>query len=336
MRILAFLLFFQSFAACQQGTDISLPVEASIASSFQAIHWQAPNKALPADQVYRSTDGGQTWQGAGSGLPVGYKAGGIFSTGGKVYLVSENGMYQSTAATAAPLWEKAVFLEDHITGIFPGRAGTYALSMWNGLYQEILPGIWSAAHTPLKDKSVRSVLETPDGAVFVACDAGIFKSGHNGHCWKHVFQEGMVLNMVESGGVLVAAGFKGLLRSTDGGEHWNWVLTEGGVGIETTRIASGIAAITYNGKMETRRVRTSADNGKTWQPIDAGLLPSPSISSVQQAGEYLLCSHPAGIYRSADQGKTWELILPASEGMMFEFAVSGNVIYAVRAPVDGC
>jgi len=291
---------------------------------------------LPADQIYQSTDGGQTWQGAGSGLPADYKAGGIFSTGGKVYVVSENGLYHSSAATAVPAWEKAVFLEDNITGIFPGRAGTYALSAWNGLYQEILPGIWAPAHTALKDKSVRTILETPDGAVFVGCDGGIFKSADNGITWKHVFQEGMVLNMVESGGVLVAGGSKGLLRSSDGGEHWNWVLTEGGVGIETERIANGIAAITYNGKQETRRVRTSADNGKTWQPIDAGLLPSPSISSVQQAGEYLLCSHPAGIYRSADQGKTWELILPGTEGMMFEFAVSGNVIYAVRARVSGC
>jgi photosystem II stability/assembly factor-like uncharacterized protein len=102
------------------------------------------------------------------------------------------------------------------------------------------------------------------------------------------------------------------------------------VGIETARLEGRIAAITYNGQTETRRLRTSADNGKTWQPIDAGLSPSQFISNINQVGEHLFCSHPAGIFRSADQGKTWKLVLPAAKDTKFYFAVSSSqVIYAI-------
>ena len=35
------------------------------------------------------------------------------------------------------------------------------------------------------------------------------------------------MNMVESEGVLMATGESGIMRSTDNGEHWEWVISEG-------------------------------------------------------------------------------------------------------------
>ena len=64
---------------------------------------------------------------------------------------------------------------------------------------------------------------------------------------------------------------KGYIRSTDDGENWALVISEGGVGIDVERIKGGFAAITYSTQSKTRRIRTSYDGGKTWQPIDAGL-----------------------------------------------------------------
>ena len=108
------------------------------------------------------------------------------------------------------------------------------------------------------------------------------------------------------------------------------VLNEGGVGIAVERIKGGFAAITYNTESKTRRVRTSYDGGKTWQPIDAGLPASLSIASIIEVGEYFFCGHPTGIFRSSDKGKTWKLLLPSVKGKMFKLSVSGNVIYALQ------
>ena len=137
------------------------------------------------------------------------------------------------------------------------------------------------------------------------------------------------MKLVESNGVLMATSQNGIIRSTDDGENWDCVLNEGGVGIAIESIEGGFAAITYNTQSETRRVRTSYDGGKTWQPIDAGLTAQLSITSIIQVGEYFFCGHPEGIFRSSDKGKTWKLLRPSIENKVFNLFVSGNVIYAI-------
>jgi photosystem II stability/assembly factor-like uncharacterized protein len=142
------------------------------------------------------------------------------------------------------------------------------------------------------------------------------------------------------------------------------VISEGGVGIDVESIKGGFAAINYSTAAKTRRIRTSYDGGKTWQPIDAGLLgqaiidspwrpinagnpaqgssdsvwhpkedalPAPTyITSIIQVGENFFCGHTDGIYRTSDKGKTWKLALPSVKGKMFKLSVSGNVIYAIQ------
>jgi photosystem II stability/assembly factor-like uncharacterized protein len=157
---------------------------------------------------------------------------------------------------------------------------------------------------------------------------------------------------VKSEGVMIATDRKGIRRSTDNGEHWQWVISEGGSGIAVEGINGGFAAITYNTKTKTRRVRISLDSGKTWQAIDEGLPPSSFISSIKQIGKYLICGHSDGIFRSSDMGKTWNKVhtgvddkdfnfLPTWESRasepkkVFRIHVSGNVLYAV-AVYAGC
>lgn len=138
-----------------------------------------------------------------------------------------------------------------------------------------------------------------------------------------------MIHMVESNGVLLCTNERGILRSTDGGEHWDLMISEGGVGIAVEVIESGFAAMTYNTESKSRRIRISEDGGKTWQAIDAGLPPSANIASIKQVGETFFCGHPDGIFRSDDRGKTWKLILPSIKEKVFNLSVSGNVIYAI-------
>ena len=150
----------------------------------------------------------------------------------------------------------------------------------------------------------------------------------------------------------MATGKKGIMRSADNGEHWQWVISEGGVGIDIERIQGGFAAISYNTETKSRRIRISLDSGKTWQAIDEGLRPSLSVSSIKQIGKYLIIGHPDGIFRSSDMGKTWTRVHPGVDKVdknefkfvttwnsepenVFRIYVTGNVLYAVAGSA-GC
>ena len=143
------------------------------------------------------------------------------------------------------------------------------------------------------------------------------------------------MKMVESDGILMATSQGGIIRSTDDGENWDRVISEGGVGIAVERINGGFAAISYNTSTQSRRIHISLDSGKTWKAIDEGLQPSLYISSIKQMGEYLICGHPDGIFRSSDMGKTWNIVHSGVDKRLFTIYVSGKILYAVLGGL-GC
>lgn len=357
-HILAFLFFLQSFIACQQDQEKAGPL--AVANiDFSSIGGSAQDsvKAPPsvATIVFQSVDGGQTWQDASAGLPAGLEVWGLSTVGSEVFLGATTGLYRSSTTPATPVWQKETFLGTPVSNIFPGRAGVYALNYDNGLFQEVLSGtgMWKPVYTALKNKGIRTIVETPDGAVLIGCDSGIFKSADGGQTWKQVFEGTMVISLFASGDVLVGSGYQGVLRSTDGGEHWEVVLDRhilakraGIIGDRFFTILGTEDPFVLTPEGITNRLLTSADGGKTWQRIDGDAAPLPvqgnynmdqrlsqvrDIYDIIQVGGDLFCSFDTGIFRSSDQGKTWELVLKGS----FNLAGSGKVIYAVKGG-GGC
>jgi photosystem II stability/assembly factor-like uncharacterized protein len=287
------------------------------------------NKPVAANIVLRSADGGKTWQDISEGLPENLQPVGFVEKNNVVYVRSGNAIFHSKTNSTAPFWEKETF-PDNYSEIADCKAGVFAFS-YDGQFFQRKTGTnaWLPVYTNFPYKALRTVFETAGGVLFIGSDYGLFKSTDNGKNWKQVYSEGWVMKSVESNGVLLATSQRGIIRSTDAGETWNRVISEGGVGIAIEKIEGGFAAITYNTLSETRRVRTSYDGGKTWQAIDAGLPASLSVTSLVQVGEYFFCGHPTGIYRSADKGKTWKLMVPSVGKKVFDLFVSGNVIYAM-------
>jgi photosystem II stability/assembly factor-like uncharacterized protein len=309
-----------------------LPQSSPLTDSVQM---QKSDKAAVANIVFKSTDGGQTWQDISEGLPEnlqedGFQRDGVFANESGLYLRAENGIYHSKPNSTAPFWKKEIF-PDKQGSIAPGKTGIFAYNYYDGQFLQKINGtsVWSPMYTNFQENEVRTVFETAGGTVFIGCNKGLFKSTNSGKTWKQVQTGGWVMKLVESNGVLLATSQGGILRSTDDGENWDLVISEGGVGIAVERIKGGFAAITYSTESKTRRVRTSYDGGKIWQPIDAGLTPQLSIASIIEFGEYFFCGHPTGIFRSSDKGKTWILLLPSIENKVFNLSVSGNVIYAI-------
>jgi photosystem II stability/assembly factor-like uncharacterized protein len=319
--ILAFLLLFT--------VSLSSPLP-------DGQHEQKREMAGSAKIVFKSTDGGQTWQDISEGLPGDKLEGSLFVNDRGFYLRTGKYIYHNKPNNKAPFWEKEIF-PDEQSNIAPGKSGIFAYDYHQGHFRQkiIGSGEWSSIFENFQLKGIIDVFETAGGTVFIVCDRGrgLFRSTDKGKNWKEVTRG--VWKLVESNGVLMANSINGIIRSTDNGETWESVISEGGVGINIAPIDGGFAAITFNTQSDTRRVRSSCDGGKTWQAIDADLPPSMKISSIIQAGGYFFCGHPNGIYRSGDRGKTWQLILPSIENKVFNLSVSGNVIYAIPSK-EGC
>jgi photosystem II stability/assembly factor-like uncharacterized protein len=323
--------------------------------------------------IFKSADGGQTWQYISEGLPEklqkeGVWRDGFFATDHGLYLRAANGVYHSEPNSTAPFWTKEIFPGNQ-RNIAPGKNGILAYN-FRGQFLEKINGTsdWSPMYTSFqaqavrldkkidwmyknyKEREVRSVFETTGGTVFIASNNGLFRSANGGETWKQVHVGDGRMRLTESNGVLLSTGKDGILKSTDDGQNWDSVISEGGVGIAVEPIDEGFAAIVYNTKTQTNSMHISLDNGKTWNAIGEELQPSwsslfmkkmgllkssPDILSIKKMGKYLICGRSDGIFRSADKGKTWEkLLLPAIGNFGFNLSVSGNSIYVI--PNKGC
>jgi len=336
--ILAFLLLFSVF-------------------SFSLLPGSHPDpkkeKAGTAKIVFRSTDGGQTWQDIGKGLPENLRGDSIrgnslFANDKGLFIRVGNELYRSTPNATAPFWTKEIFPDEH-SGITRSKPGIFAwgvnLKTTNGT------SVWSPIFDNFSEPRIRGVFETAGGAIFIGTDRGFFKTADDGKTWKHVYAGGWAGNFAESNGVLVSTSMRRIIRSDDNGENWALV-NEGGVTWDVKQIRGGFAAITSSSESNTRRLRTSYDGGKTWQSTDAGLQDKVFIDSIWrtwndrprvqafttsiiQVGENFFCTHRDGIFRSSDKGKTWKLLLPSVQNKSFNLFVSGNVIYAIVSK-GGC
>ncbi|SDP91996.1 hypothetical protein SAMN05428975_3620 [Mucilaginibacter sp. OK268] len=323
--------------------------------------------------IFKSADGGQTWQDISEGLPEklqreGVWRDGLFVNDRGLYLRAGNGVYHSEPNSTTPFWTKEIFPGKQ-RNIAPGKNGILAYD-FRGQFLQKINGTnnWSPMYTNFqeqairidktidwmyknyKEREVRTVFETAGGTVFIGSSNSLFRSTNSGKTWEQVHVGDGRMKLVESNGVLLTTSKDGILRSTDDGQNWDRVISEGGGGIAVERIDGGFAAIVYNTITQTNSIHISLDSGKTWNAIGEELQPSWSsllmkkigllqsssdILSIKQMGKYLICGRSDGIFRSSDMGKTWKkLLLPAIENYGFNLSVSGNVIYVI--PNKGC
>ncbi len=298
--------------------------------------------------LLQSKDGGQTWQDISADLPEHDQPEDFFAGESDLYVRFNKVLYHSKSNLKTPVWEKEKGLDLQSNEIAFNRSGVMAFNFQGQVYQKIsATGNWLPMYTNFNNQSIRTIMETADGIVFIGCDNGLYKSVDKGKNWRQVQNGGLVMGIVESEGVLIGTSQRGIMRSTDKGEHWELVISEGGVGIAVERIEGGFAAISYSTRAQSRRIRISLDGGKTWKAIDEGLKSSMSISSIKQIGGYLICGHSDGIFRSSDLGKTWSIVQPnvgiefilngnaGNSGNVFKLYVSGNILYAVASSA-GC
>lgn len=312
--------------------------------------------------LLQSKDGGLTWQDISKGLPELEQPDDFFAGESGLYLRVQDELYHSKGNLESPVWESENGLDMRSSSIVFNRSGVVAFNFEGQIFQKASSGKWLPAYSNFKKHLVQTVFEKSDGTLFIGTANGLYKSTDKGENWRQVHDG--VMGVAESDGVLIATyskgiqrskdkGEPGIMRSADNGEHWESVISEGGVGIAVERIDGGFAAISYSHITKSRRIRISLDGGETWTAIDEGLQPSMNISSIKQVGKYLLCGHPDGIFRSSDMGKSWKLVHPAVDNAfklsdmswnvdpsredrkVYKLFVSNNVLYAVMVNA-GC
>ncbi|MGB4771260.1 MAG: hypothetical protein WBP58_07370 [Chitinophagaceae bacterium] len=315
------------------------------------------NKAAADKSVFRSTDGGLTWQDISKGLPEnmpkeGISGDSIFANEKGLFLTLGGELYHHSVNSSDAYWTKES-LNGKNNSMLPGRSGTMAFTYWNAnLTTTNGTNVWSPIFQNVRGPRIRSSFESTTGTLFIGTDRGIFKTIDTGKTWKFVYEGELVGHLAESDGVLLSTTMGKIIRSTDNGENWSPVSSEDSVAFDIKPIKGGFAAITAASASAPRRLSTSFDGGKTWQSVHSTLQDKEMIASIwkswnkrpllktfqtaiTQVDENFICIHPQGIFKSLDKGKTWELLVPSVAGKVFNLYGSGGLIYAVSSK-PGC
>ncbi|RPI34809.1 MAG: hypothetical protein EHM70_01625 [Chloroflexota bacterium] len=246
--------------------------------------------------VYRSDDGGLTWQRMSNGLPSEAVVGLVFASqdSSRLYAVVEDMLYASD--DRGENWTR---LSD-VMGSYSGFANRLVISA-DGKTLFALPG-----------------------------SAGIFRSTNQGAAWQPVIQglpQGMneqtfvqSLAVAASDPSIVYTGTGerwefayGVYKSTDGGQTWaasNQGMLD--IGITALAVDPTDANVVYAGAFSGELYK-SIDGGQTWQTIIArdGTGFSNSIYGIQinpqQPEQVFIMDSDRGVLESDDGGITWTL-----------------------------
>ena len=152
----------------------------------------------------------------------------------------------------------------------------------------------------------------PDIA-YVVFSRKIFRTTDGGKSWTQFFNthdipevpnvgvESLVVG--ENSDELYIAGFQGLWRSDDFGEHWH-PRNKGFIGSEVVDIVKSKDGTIYAGTY-TLGMFKSTDNGQSWSFASYGL-ENPYVMSIAVNSENVYVTTNGGIYISKDKAKTWQ------------------------------
>ena len=209
----------------------------------------------------------------------------------------------------------------------PFRAAVFALpaaalALLSGRAQ----GEWVQAPGP---HGVRTnVLYKNGSTLYVGTDSrGVYRSSDNGAHWQPAnagIEHASISDIIVSGSNLLAAAANscgvGVYKSTDSGEHWS--ATGLSVAVNSFGIKNGQV---YAAALDlSSSIYKSTNNGNTWQQLSS---PIQNGNEVFITGNAILVAEDNFIWRSTDDGGSWDPVEQFALSGVHSFAQSGNRIY---------
>jgi photosystem II stability/assembly factor-like uncharacterized protein len=288
----------------------------------------------PADAagVYRSTNGGASWEPVAAGLPIGKTIRSLISFGAYVFAGTEgDGIYRSS--DHGDTWAKTdinnTLLAQALVLTFCAKDNALFAGATNGIYkstdggatfQRTLDGFppnigvfaWSLTVSGGNVVAAVTVLFSPSEAL-----AGIFYSPDNGSTWQQAtlpIVPTAVTAVASDGSSLAYAGVfgqsssvKGLYKSTDAGVTWS---QRPALNVDIERLAAKGSNVLAGGLFAAYY---SIDFGENWNfssppgncPFGCGIFTYTFRDNSIFAGD------TAGMFFSTDSGASW---IPVNEG----------------------
>jgi photosystem II stability/assembly factor-like uncharacterized protein len=261
------------------------------------------------ESLWRSLDGGASWQRARQGLPKGFA--------GRIMALA----------------------------VAPSPAGTVYADTGAGVFKSLDGGSsWKPARQGLPAGAVTTLAMAPANSqvLWASVNAAVFRSTDGGASWSATAGQpaGLVTSLAVDPGdpsTATAGTFDhGIYRTTDAGAHW----TPAGprAGAEVPAVAA-TATHLYAGVVPDFRdpggVLASSDGGATWQPRNTGLLALTAYDLAidpHHPETLWAAAGVTGLYRSTVGGRDWDLSAqppaplfdPLSPPAIFSVAVSAD------------
>ena len=201
---------------------------------------------------------------------------------------------------------------------------------------------WQFINSPLATPDIRFVAQHPDGYIIAVSSLNeVFKSDISHTYWNRITTLNKTISSFAVGldGVFYAGVIGGYLYSNDIGVTWQekQLFISSNDYITDIEFNPGgfIFILTSSNSTSLPRILRSNDNGNTWINSDNGLPNSiytiPDIEKDTSANLFVFIDGiPSPLYKSTDNGYSWNLIPNNIDGQTKDFIIdSNNNIYAV-------
>jgi photosystem II stability/assembly factor-like uncharacterized protein len=298
--------------------------------------------------VYRSTDGGATWQRVSAGLPAGVAVAGMAadpSHQGTIYVATAKGVY-STANRGGSWVSQGPPTSIGSTSVVLAPGSTHLVlagTAGDGIYASANGGATWASIGP-SQATIQAVATDPftGSTIYAGTDDGLLISTARGRWARaglgHVSVQAIGVSAADPQ-TLYAGTDQGVLLSRDGGATW---MRAGLRDLSVTTLVVGAqdAKSVYAASSNGGGLYRTTNGGKSWQRLAAGLSSAnvfslafdPTDATIAYAGL------DRGVFKSLQSGVSWasssiydrsvlSLVQPATAGAQY-FAGTNGGVYA--------
>ena len=281
--------------------------------------------------IYRTLDQGATWEEVNNGMQSRFIRRLEENAEGDLVVATAAGMYRST--DLGDSWEKmntgirSTIVED----IYIGQDGYMYAATWNGVFRSADQGVtWEEIQDGLVSTIFRKVRQSTDGTLFTgSARSGLFRSVNNGDTWELLWDvpnsQFRGLDITPNGTLFAGYDSEGVYRSLDNGASWE------GLNRDIDFISSFVVdeeGVIFAANEFVSTVHRSFDNGDSWDTVlnltERELSRGVSDLLITSEGTLIAGVYQGAIFRSTDQGVTWE---QAEIGIE-----SGNIESLVQSP----